>query len=160
MTNWRDTQHGGDHYKDMSIEPVDYIFANKLGWFEGTIIKHVSRHRKKNGAEDLRKAMHYLEMLLDKEYGETYWDDVPTEDELEVTISVATLTPEETDLDEIVIPPKGTTEPEPNESRAGEPADEPRADEPRAGEPAENAKVREAIRARQEKKEAENVSDC
>lgn len=65
-----DVQVGGDWYKQMKIQPVQYIHANGLGYFEGCIIKYVSRHRKKNGAEDLRKVIHYAQLLLELEYGE------------------------------------------------------------------------------------------
>lgn len=65
-----DRQPGGTHYQT-SIQPVQYIFANDLNYFEGCVLKYVTRHRKKNGAEDIRKAIHYLEMILEMEYGET-----------------------------------------------------------------------------------------
>lgn len=58
---------GGEHYK-MAIQPIEFITANKLPFIEGNVIKYVCRHRKKNGREDIEKAIHYLEMLLDLEY--------------------------------------------------------------------------------------------
>jgi len=61
-------QVGGDHY-NTKIPPIDYIHENKLTFIEGNVIKYVSRHRAKNGAEDIKKAIHYLEILLEKEYG-------------------------------------------------------------------------------------------
>ena len=63
-----DKQEGGAHYTFQSIQPIDYIYENQLGYMEGNVIKYVTRHKYKNGAEDLRKAIHYLEMLLEKEY--------------------------------------------------------------------------------------------
>lgn len=66
-----DTQVGGVHYKDMAIQPAEYIHKNRLGYLEGLNIKYVSRHRTKGGADDLRKAIHVLELLLQLEYGET-----------------------------------------------------------------------------------------
>ena len=60
-------QIGGQHYQT-KIQPIDYIFENQLGFIEGNVIKYVSRHRHKNGAEDIKKAIHYLEILLEKEY--------------------------------------------------------------------------------------------
>ena len=60
-------QIGGNHYQT-KIQPIDYIYENQLGFIEGNVIKYVSRHRYKNGAEDIKKAIHYLEILLDKEY--------------------------------------------------------------------------------------------
>jgi len=61
-------QVGGAHYASQTIQPIDFIYENNLGYMEGNVIKYVTRHRKKNGAEDLRKAIHYLEMLLEREY--------------------------------------------------------------------------------------------
>lgn len=61
------TQVGGNHYKDMPIQPVEYIHKNALGYFEGCVIKYVSRWRKKNGVEDLRKARHFLDLLIEFE---------------------------------------------------------------------------------------------
>ena len=60
-------QEGGDHYKHMPIQPVQYIYANNIGYFEGNIIKYVSRWRTKGGVEDLRKARHYIDLLLELE---------------------------------------------------------------------------------------------
>ncbi len=60
-----DTQVGGKHYKDMPIQPIEYITKNDLGYCEGNIIKYVSRYQSKNGVEDLRKAKHYIEMLIE-----------------------------------------------------------------------------------------------
>lgn len=61
-------QVGGDHYKSAGIQPVEYIEANKLDFFEGSAIKYITRHAKKNGKEDLQKAIHYLEMLIAYRY--------------------------------------------------------------------------------------------
>ena len=60
-------QEGGSHYKGMKIQPVEYIFANGIGYFEGCVIKYVSRWRAKNGLEDLRKARHFLDLLIELE---------------------------------------------------------------------------------------------
>jgi hypothetical protein len=67
MTRSIDRQEGGDHYK-LPIQPIDFIYENNLGYIEGNVIKYVTRHRAKNGAEDLLKAIHYLELLIEKEY--------------------------------------------------------------------------------------------
>lgn len=58
-------QHGGTHYKGKSIEPWDYIAANGIGFFEGNAIKYLSRWRDKGGVEDLKKAKHYIEKLIE-----------------------------------------------------------------------------------------------
>lgn len=60
-------QVSGNHYKDLPIQPVEYIYANALGYFEGNVIKYVSRWRKKNGIADLEKAKHYIELLIELE---------------------------------------------------------------------------------------------
>ena len=60
-------QVGGGHYKDLPIQPVEYIHANAIGYFEGNVIKYVSRWRKKNGIADLEKAKHYIDLLIELE---------------------------------------------------------------------------------------------
>jgi len=60
-------QVGGDHWKTMPIQTWDYIAANGLGYFEGNVVKYVSRWRKKGGVEDLKKARHYLDKLIELE---------------------------------------------------------------------------------------------
>lgn len=70
-----DRQEGGSHYADFEIQPSEFILANGLGFVEGNVIKYVCRHRNKHGAEDLRKAIHYIEMLLETEYGEARHGD-------------------------------------------------------------------------------------
>ena len=60
-------QEGGDHYKKLVIQPVVYIHANGIGYFEGNVIKYVSRWREKNGVQDLEKAKHYIELLIELE---------------------------------------------------------------------------------------------
>ena len=58
-------QVGGRHYIEKPIQPWDYIIANKMGYLEGNIIKYVSRYKDKNGLEDLIKAAHYLDKLIE-----------------------------------------------------------------------------------------------
>lgn len=60
-------QVGGTHYKDLPIQPVEYIYRNSVGFFEGNVIKYVSRWRTKGGVNDLKKARHYLDMLIEYE---------------------------------------------------------------------------------------------
>ena len=66
-TNALDVQISGNHYKDLKIQPVEYIHANGIGYFEGNIIKYVSRWRAKGGNADLLKARHYIDLLLELE---------------------------------------------------------------------------------------------
>lgn len=60
-------QVGGNHYKDMVIQPVEYIVANNIPYLEGNVIKYVSRWRFKGGLEDLKKAQHHVELLIQLE---------------------------------------------------------------------------------------------
>jgi len=66
-----DTQVGGSHYKDCKIQPTEFIHANNIPFIEGNIIKYVIRHRNKNGIEDLKKAKHYIDLLIQFEYETT-----------------------------------------------------------------------------------------
>lgn len=60
-------QEGGSHYKDLKIQPVTYIHANGIGFCEGNVIKYVSRWRAKGGVQDLKKARHFLDLLIELE---------------------------------------------------------------------------------------------
>jgi len=62
-----DTQVGGGHYKNMVIQPAEYNHKNGIGYIEGSVIKYVSRWRNKNGVEDLKKARHFLDILIEME---------------------------------------------------------------------------------------------
>jgi len=62
-------QEGGKHYSDMPIQPIEYISKNELGYIEGNVVKYITRHKNKNGAEDIKKIIHYCELLLELEYG-------------------------------------------------------------------------------------------
>ena len=62
-----DKQVGGSHYKDMAIQPIEYIHKNGLGFCEGNIIKYITRWKTKNGIEDLKKVIHYAELLIQME---------------------------------------------------------------------------------------------
>jgi hypothetical protein len=66
-TSALDVQVAGSHYKDLAVQPVEYIHANGIGYFEGNVIKYVSRWRAKNGIKDLEKAKHYIELLIELE---------------------------------------------------------------------------------------------
>lgn len=68
-TNALDRQEGGEHYK-LPIQPIEYTVKNGLGFIEGNVVKYITRHKSKNGAEDIRKVIHYCELLLQLEYGE------------------------------------------------------------------------------------------
>jgi hypothetical protein len=69
MSKNLEVQIGGNHYRDMKIQPVEFIVANDLGFLEGNVIKYVCRYRNKGGLQDLEKARHYLDMLIDQSRG-------------------------------------------------------------------------------------------
>lgn len=68
MTNPLDTQVAGSHYKEMTIQPIEFSQRNQLNFCEANVIKYICRHRSKNGRQDLEKAKHYIDTLLSLEY--------------------------------------------------------------------------------------------
>ena len=64
MSNALEFQVGGDHYKKLAIQPVELIVNLHLDYFTGNIVKYVTRHRFKNGIEDIKKAIHYCELAI------------------------------------------------------------------------------------------------
>ena len=68
--SWDDpltAQVGGDHYKNLVIQPVEYITANNLSYLQGSVIKYLTRYQDKNGVEDLQKAIHFIKMMIQEE---------------------------------------------------------------------------------------------
>jgi hypothetical protein len=63
-------QIAGDHYKKLKIQPIEFIMANELGFIEGNIIKYATRHKDKGGVQDVKKIIHYAQLLIDMYYGE------------------------------------------------------------------------------------------
>ena len=63
-----DKQVGGYHYKKMKIQPSKFVIENELLFPEGNVIKYICRHRYKNGKEDLGKAVHFIEMIIERDY--------------------------------------------------------------------------------------------
>lgn len=63
-----DTQVGGSHYKEFKIQPSVFINENKLLFAEGNAIKYICRHVNKGGKEDLLKAKHYIDMIIERDY--------------------------------------------------------------------------------------------
>ena len=61
-------QVGGTHYKDMKIQPSEFINENKLPFAEGNAIKYICRHSAKGEVQDLEKAKHYIDMIIDRDY--------------------------------------------------------------------------------------------
>lgn len=67
MDSHKKTQIGGTHYKNMRIQPVEYIHLNGIPFIEGCVIKYVTRWREKGGLEDIKKARHFLDILIELE---------------------------------------------------------------------------------------------
>lgn len=65
--NARDAQVGGDHYKKREIQPWDVIDAYGMGFYQGNALKYLLRYKDKGGVEDLKKARHYLDKLIEVE---------------------------------------------------------------------------------------------
>lgn len=65
------TQVGGDHYKTLAIQPIEYITKNNLGWCEGNVVKYISRWKQKGGVADIDKVIHYAQMLKEMQSGYT-----------------------------------------------------------------------------------------
>lgn len=65
-----ESQVGGSHYKQYAIQPVQYAMANNLNYCQANAVKYVTRYRDKGGKEDLLKAIHNIEILIQLEYGE------------------------------------------------------------------------------------------
>tara|TARA_R100001377_G_scaffold69871_1_gene45227 strand:- start:840 stop:1079 length:240 start_codon:yes stop_codon:yes gene_type:complete len=63
-----DEQVDGSHYKDMEIQPAFFINENHLEFAEGNAIKYICRHKAKGKEKDIEKAIHYLEMILERDY--------------------------------------------------------------------------------------------
>ena len=61
-------QVDGDHYKSMNIQPAHFINENKLQYAEGNAIKYICRHQKKGKRKDIEKAIHYLEIIIERDY--------------------------------------------------------------------------------------------
>ena len=61
-------QKGGSHYQDFKIQPSQFINENKLLFAECNVIKYVCRHQSKGKADDIKKAIHYLEMIMERDY--------------------------------------------------------------------------------------------
>lgn len=61
-------QVGGSHYKGLKLQPAQYCHANGMGYCESAVVRYITRHRQKNGRQDIEKAIHCLHLLLELEY--------------------------------------------------------------------------------------------
>jgi hypothetical protein len=67
MSTALDNQVGGDHYKKFIIQPVEFCYHNNIPYLEATAIKYLCRWRDKGGLQDLHKAKHFIDLLIDFE---------------------------------------------------------------------------------------------
>jgi len=70
MSNVWDKQHGGSHYQKYKIQPSKFVVENELLYPEGCAIKYIIRHRDKGKKQDLLKAIHFIEMIIERDYGD------------------------------------------------------------------------------------------
>ena len=70
MNDPYDTQVGGNHYQTMKIQPAEFINKNEMKFAEGNAIKYICRHVNKGGLQDLEKAKHYIDMIIERDYGD------------------------------------------------------------------------------------------
>lgn len=68
-SNPLDVQVGGGHYKALPIQPVEYNMKNSLNYCQGSVVKYITRYKEKGGIEDLKKAKHFIDLLIELEYG-------------------------------------------------------------------------------------------
>ena len=117
MSNPYDKQVGGDHYSKMKIQPAEFINKNKMLFAEGNAIKYICRHINKGGEQDLEKAKHYIDMIIDRDYGDdaekskVFSTTVDIEDNPEINITYENLSisdeeglPQDKTEDEIFYP--------------------------------------------------------
>ena len=70
MSNPYKKQIGGSHYQNMVVQPSEFINKNRLQFAEGNAIKYICRHTYKGERQDLEKAKHYIDMIIERDYGE------------------------------------------------------------------------------------------
>ena len=68
MSNVYKKQIGGSHYQSMEIQPSKFVIENELLYPEGCVIKYILRHRLKGQKQDLEKAIHFIEMIIERDY--------------------------------------------------------------------------------------------
>ena len=117
MSNPYDKQVGGDHYQNMKIQPAEFINKNEMKFAEGNAIKYICRHGSKGKKQDLEKAKHYIDMIIERDYGDdaekskVFSTTVDIEDNPEINITYENLSisdeeglPQDKTEDEIFYP--------------------------------------------------------
>ena len=79
MSNVWDKQHGGSHYQKFKIQPSKFVVENELLFPEGCAIKYICRHRLKGKKEDILKAIHFLEMIIERDYPKDFLEEAEKE---------------------------------------------------------------------------------
>ena len=69
MSVWK-KQIGGEHYIKYKIQPSKFVVENKLLYPEGCVIKYILRHNDKGGKQDLEKAKHFIDMIIERDYND------------------------------------------------------------------------------------------
>ena len=75
MKNPYDKQIGGSHYQKFKIQPSKFVIENELLYPEGCVIKYILRHRLKGKKQDLEKAIHFIEMIIERDYPKDFLED-------------------------------------------------------------------------------------
>ena len=74
-----DKQIGGSHYQNFKIQPSKFVIENELLYPEGCVIKYILRHRLKGKREDLKKAIHFIEMIIERDYPKDFLEEAEKE---------------------------------------------------------------------------------
>ena len=95
MSNPYDKQVGGDHYQNMKIQPAEFINKNQMKFAEGNAIKYICRHINKGGKQDLEKAKHYIDMIIERDYGDETYKSQTFDSEIKITYDGLSVSDEE-----------------------------------------------------------------
>ena len=90
-----DKQVGGDHYQTMKIQPAEFVNKNKMLFAEGNAIKYICRHINKGGKQDLEKAKHYIDMIIERDYGDETYKSQTFDSEIKITYDGLSVSDEE-----------------------------------------------------------------
>ena len=74
-----DKQIGGSHYPNFKIQPSKFVIENELLYPEGCVIKYILRHRLKGKKQDLEKAIHFIEMIIERDYPKDFLEEAEKE---------------------------------------------------------------------------------
>ena len=95
MSDPYDKQVGGDHYQTMKIQPAEFVNKNKMLFAEGNAIKYICRHINKGGKQDLEKAKHYIDMIIERDYGDETYKSQTFDSEIKITYDGLSVSDEE-----------------------------------------------------------------